>query len=132
MKTYDTRDVSVVVDGTVLTGFAEGTFVEASKDEDNYEAYVGAQGEVSRSRNANPMGSINVTLKSTSPSNALLNTLAKSNRTFAARVVDRNTGNATAGGAVCWVQKPTGLEWGDEVSEREWTIVVADYDQNIR
>lgn len=132
MRTYDPRDVQVIVGGNILTGFADGGFVKCEKQEDNYETHVGAQGEVSRSRNANPLGTITITLQSTSPSNAVLNRLAKSRNTFAARVVDRNTGNVTAGGSECWVQKPADREWGDEVSDVEWVIIVADYDIEVR
>lgn len=129
METYNPKDVSVVVNGTVLTGFAEDSFVTAEKAEDNYTKYVGALGEVARSKNADPTGSITVTLNHTSPSNAVLNALAKSKDTFSAFVIDRNSKQVNAGGGTCWIQKPASIERGAEISEREWTIVVADYDQ---
>ncbi len=132
MRNYDPRDVSVIVNGNIITGFADGTFVSVEKDEDNFETYVGAQGEVGRSRNANPVGTITVNLQNVSPSNAVLNRLAKGRDTFSAKVVDRNTGNTTAGGSKCWIQKPADREWGDEVSEVEWNIVVGDYDIEVR
>lgn len=131
MRTYDPRDVSLIVNSHIASGFAEGTFISTAKDEENYTTYVGAQGEVSRARNAHPVGSITCTLKSTSPSNAVFNALAKSRETFAAQVIDRNTGNTSVGGSICWFEKPADREWGDEVTEVEWTIIVADYDQEI-
>lgn len=131
MRTYDPRDVSVIVAGRVLTGVADGTFVSAEKEEDTWEPYVGAQGEVARARNAHPIGTISVTLEHTSPSNAHLSQLAHSNRAFGARVVDRQNNNVSIGGGACWVQKPASMEFGGEVSEIEWTIVVADYEQRI-
>lgn len=129
VTTYDPRDVMVVVAGTVLTGFAEGTFVQVEKASENYTKYVGAQGEVARARNADPTGTITVTLAQTSPSNAFLNNLAKSKETFSAYVIDRNTRQVQAGGTTCWIQKPAAASWGAEVGSREWTIEVADYDQ---
>lgn len=131
-RTYDPREVTVTVDGRVLTGVADGTFVSTEKEEDLWEHYVGAQGEVARSRNAHPIGTITVTLETTSPSNAHLNALARSQDTFAAKVVDRQNNNITIGGSDCWIQKPADLEFGGEVTEVEWTIVVADYEQRIR
>jgi len=127
METYDPKDVSVVVDGLVAHGFADGTFVSATKEEDSYETYVGAQGEVTRSRNANKIGTITLTLKSTSAFNSELLRLSKKKDTFPARVIDRNTGGVRAGGSRAWVQKPADYEAGDEVQEREWNIVVADF-----
>ncbi len=128
IKEYDPRDVSVIVDGHIVTGLGDGTFVQVEKSEENYETYVGAQGEITRARNANPLGQITVTLQNTSPTNAIFNRLAKSKGTFAARVVDRNTGKLTAGGSECWFEKPADREWGEETSEIEWTIIVGDYD----
>lgn len=129
VNTYDPRDVMVVVNGTVLTGLAEGTFVTAEKASENYVKYVGAQGEVARSRNADPTGTITVTLAQTSPSNALLNNLARSREIFSAFVIDRNSQQVQAGGSTCWIQKQAPISRGAEIETREWVIEVADYDQ---
>src|SRR5690554_4131808 len=40
VRTYDPQDVNVIVNGVVLTGFAEGTFVSIERDEESYTAYV--------------------------------------------------------------------------------------------
>lgn len=128
MKEYDPRDVSVIVDEHVATGLGDGTFVQVEKSEENYETYVGAQGEITRARNVNPLGQITVTLQNTSPTNAVFNKLAKSKDTFEAFVIDRNNDTIKAGGSNCWFEKPADREWGDETSEIEWTIIVGDYD----
>lgn len=130
MQTYDPQDVSVVVDGTILTGFAEGTFIRGEKASDTFTKHVGALGEVDRSRNADPSGTLTITLKQTSPSNGLLNRLAKSKSTFNARVIDRNSRNLQAGGNTCWIQKAPAFDRSDAITNREWIIVVADYDQD--
>ena len=132
MKTYDPRQVSVIVNGLFLTGFAESTFVSTEKAEDNYAPHVGAQGEVDRSRNVSPLGTITVTLKQTSPSNAVLNNLAKSKDTFPARVVDNNEPKTVIGGSECWIIKQPDMERSNEISSNEWQIQVADYDVDIK
>lgn len=132
IREFDRRDVSLVVDGQVVTGYAEGTFITCAKEEDTYTSYVGAQGEVTRARNAHPLGTITITLQATSPSNTLLSRLARQRETFPVRVVDRNSPGATIGGSEAWVQKPANLEFAAEVSGREWTIVVADYEAIIQ
>ncbi len=131
MDVYDPRLVNVLIDGTYLTGFGDGTFVQAEKDEENYTTHVGAKGEISRARNANPLGTITVTLKSTSPSNALLNSKALSGDTFECEVVDANDLAKKAGGSACWIEKPSGIMWGEEIETVDWTIKVGDYAQEI-
>ena len=132
MRTYDPRDVQVIVDGNFLTGFAEGTFVQTEKQEDNYIPHVGGQGEVDRARNVHPLGTITVTLKNTSPSNGLLSNLAKSKETFAARMVDRNAPETIVGGSECWIVKQPDMERGNEITGQEWQIMVADYEVEIQ
>ncbi len=129
MYTYDPREVTLTVDGGAIVGFAEGTYITAEKDEDLYTEHVGSQGEVTRSRNPHPMGEITVTLKSSSPSNKKLFDLSQSQELFGVFVVDDNTGAFSAGGNKCWVQKPAGRDLGQEEGERDWTIRIADWDQ---
>lgn len=123
VRTYDTEDVNVIVNGTILTGFADGTFVNVERDEESFTPYIGAKGEVSRAKNANKMGKITITLAQDSPSNSYLNRLANSSNTFPTSVVDQNFGS-TSGGNDCWIEKPTGTEYGKEISSREWIVVV--------
>ncbi len=129
MRTFDPKDVNVIVDGMFLTGFAEGTFVNCEKEEDGWEPYVGAQGDVVRAKNAHPIGTITATLEHTSPSNGFLSGLARSDRTFAAFMVDQGNRRVTIGGSKCWIQKDADEERGDNPSEVEWVIVVADYEK---
>ena len=129
MLTYDAKQVNVIVAGRFLTGFAEGTFVSCEKDEESFGTHVGAKGEVSRSRNSDPLGTITVNLKADSLSNGFLGSLSTSKDLFAVQVIDSNSGNFKAGGNQCWIEKPAAREFESELSEREWIIKVADYDQ---
>lgn len=123
MRTYDPEEVNVIVNGTILTGFADGTFVNVEQDEERYTPYVGAKGEVSRAKNANKMGKITITLSQDSPSNSYMSRLANSSETYPVAVVDQNYGS-TSGGNDSWVEKRSSLEFGKEITEREWVIVV--------
>jgi len=127
VNTYDPEDVNVIVNGTILTGFMDGTFVRVEKDEENYTAHVGAKGEVTRSKNANKLGKITVTLKQDSPSNAYLKRLEKSKSTFPVAVIDQNFGE-NRGGNDAWIEKSPNSEYGDEISSREWIFVVPELD----
>lgn len=123
VNTYDPLDVNVIVGSTILTGFADGTFVKVEADEDSYTPYVGAKGEVVRARNANKMGTITVTLSQDSPSNSYLSKLERGLDTFSTSVVDQNF-DTTSGGNDCWIQKKSSPEYGKDVADREWVIVV--------
>lgn len=123
---YDPKDVTVNIDGTIITGFAEGTFVKCEKNEDNFAPYVGAQGEVDYAKSADKTGKITVTIKSTSPSLNYLNNLANKSSTVSAYVIDANSG-LKYGGTECVCMKPADAEFSNEITEREFTIHVSDY-----
>ena len=131
MENYDARDVSVIINGTYITGFSEGSFISTEKDEENYITHVGAKGEVARARNANPLGTITLELKSTSPSNGFLNQLAKSKDLFEIEVIDANENAKKIGGSEAWVEVPAPLTFSNEIETIEWTIKVADYTVDI-
>lgn len=128
MNAYDPKDVKVVVDGAVLTGFADGTFVQCQKNTETYSMDVGALGEVDFSKSADETGQITVTLKHTSPSNRTLTKHAKGRNSFPVQVIDRNTNGVTAGGTECRIQKLPDQERSKEISSLEWVFLVADYD----
>lgn len=129
VRQFDPKDVSIHMGGMIITGVAEGTFVTCEKNEDNYQAYVGSQGEVARTHNADPTGTITFTLEHTSPSNSHMLSLANSKDMFAGKVTDMNAdGGESVGGSDCWCVKPANLERAGEVTDREWTVYVADYE----
>jgi len=127
---YDPRNVAVIVNGQQIVGFADGTFIEAEKDEDTWSKDVGAQGDVTFVRSADPTGTITLTLKHNSPSNAYLTELARSEETVSILIQDKNfDGDVSAGGSEAKVQKPASFSRGDEVEDMEWVFLVADYEQ---
>ncbi len=129
VRQYTAQDVSINVDGLIITGLASGTFVKCEKNEDKYIPYVGSQGEVVRAHNADPTGKITFTTEITSPSNLYLTQRANSPDLFPVKVVDMNPqSQQTAGGSECWVEKHANFERGAEVGEIEWVIYVADYE----
>lgn len=129
MNEFDPRSVSVTVNSTIITGFADGTFIKVEKNEDNFKTYVGAQGEVSRSISADKTGKITVTLQSTSPSYIYLNSLSTQNIDYPAYVSDLNTG-ITYGGTSCRIVKPAAVEISKEITAREFTLDVAELTYN--
>lgn len=127
VTSYDAKDVSVIVNGTYLTGFAEGTFVSYSKDEEGFVTSVGAQGDIARAKVNNPLGTITVTLQQTSPQVSMLNKLATSGKLVGVRIIHKGTNTQKVGGTQCFIKKPADGEYSDEVSNREFEISVLDY-----
>lgn len=128
--TYDPKSVIVTTNGRPITGFADGTFIKGERNSDTYTNHVGVDGQVTRVKNNDQTGTISITLKHNSPSNRLLESYAKSGKIFDINVTDRNfSGDVGMGGSEGWVSKPATFERGKEVSDREWAIHVADYDQ---
>ncbi|WP_419957216.1 phage structural protein [Psychrobacillus psychrotolerans] len=127
VATYDARKVTTTVGGLFITGFAEGTFVSASKDEDNFEPTVSAQGDVAVAVRNNTLGTIEFTLNQTSPSISYLDRLANNSTMVPAWVISNNTAKEVSGGTMAMVTKPADKEYADTVSERTFTLKVFDY-----
>lgn len=126
-ESYDPKKVNVIVNGLYLTGYMDGTFVSAEKNEDNTIPHIGAHGEVTYAKSADNTGTITVTLKQTSPSLAALMQLANSDVDFPVQVIDANSSKRRVGGNECRMLKTPTIEFGAEVSGVEVQFYVADY-----
>lgn len=125
-KTYDPGLIIMTFGPYILTGVVDGTFVKASRNEDTFKVYVGADGSPSRSRSRNKSGSIEFTLAQTSPSNDALAAAAAADEllgtgVYPCMVKDLN-GTTLVAAAESWVRKPADVEEGKEVGPRIWTI----------
>ena len=128
-KTYDPAQIIATVGPAIITGFADGTFVKASRETDTFTDYAGADGEVTRARSRDKRGTVEFTLSQASPSNDLLSALATMDEQLGTGIVpfllkDVNGTTLCAGGEA-WVKKPADVEYGKEVGTRAWTIRVA-------
>lgn len=78
--TYDPNQVEIISTLDVISGdgpepmsgFAEGTFINLSRNEDLFNSYVGTRGEVSRAINRNQTYTLTFTLQQTSEWNGKL------------------------------------------------------------
>jgi hypothetical protein len=129
IRSYDAKNVTVVVDGIYITGFAEGSFVECEKAEDTYQTSVGAQGDVGISEVNNPLGNITITLQQTSPSVSYLNRLAASKRIVSVWVISNNTPREKIGGTQARVLRPAQSTFSNAIESRAFQLQVFDYTQ---
>ena len=128
VQTYSPGDCSIIFDGNEMVGFADGTFVTIEREEDSFTKHTGADGEVSRTLNANRSGTVTLTLKQTSDSNRILYGLLDTDEADGSGVAelvvkDNLTNKAFASEA--WIQKPPNQEYGKEQSDREWVFSCA-------
>lgn len=127
VKTYDPSKVLVIVNGNIMSGFADGTFVVVEREVEAFAKVVGADGEVTRTKSANKSGSMTITLKQTSASNLVLSALANLDEASSAGVVPviLKEASSVAFATEGWVQKQPPMEYGNEAGDREWIIDLA-------
>lgn len=130
VKTYSPKDVSVIVAGTQISGFAEDTFVNVERDSDAFTKVVGADGEVSRTASADLSGTITITLLGTSASNDILSALAVADALSLSGqfpiLIKDELGTSLHTAAEAWIQKAASKEYGAEVGDVEWLIQCSD------
>lgn len=126
VKTYDPKQVSVIVGSQPVGGFADGEFVTVERNEDAFSLLVGADGESTRAKNANRSGKVTIRLLASSASNDYLSELQvadelSGNGVFGLMVKDaRGTSIYTA--ATAWINKQPPAAFGKDAGTREWVI----------
>lgn len=129
VRTYDPKKVVVTVGGVPLSGFADGTFITAARENDAFSKVSGADGIVSRAKSNDKSGSITITLAQTSPANDYLSMLAKrdeeTNTGVVPVMVKDFSGRSRYISGFAWVRKQPDGEFGKEISDREWVLDVA-------
>lgn len=132
LKTYDPKLVVLAVGGVPIYGFADGTFINASRSNDSFSKVSGPDGIVTRAKSNDKSGELTITLQQSSLSNDVLNGYAVldelANAGVVPVVVKELNGTTLLFGAEGWVRKPADVEYGKEVSNREWVIDVAEFE----
>ncbi|WP_132995835.1 phage structural protein [Sporanaerobacter acetigenes] len=127
VKVFNPKDVTVIYDGMVITGYADGSMVKAEKNEDNMIPHVGVLGEVSVAINANNTGKVTISLANTSPFIKILADKARANIIAPLSVVNMNKYGVNVGGTQAWVTKVPDVNIGKEVESQDIEFFVADY-----
>lgn len=130
-RTYDPQTVIIAVGGVIVSGFGDGDFVTVSYDEDRYMSKAGADGEVARAKNANRMGTFEITLSSTSQANAELSAIFNLEMLGGIDVVvpisvADLSGRALAFASKCWIKNAPEFTRGKEVADSVWRYQAAD------
>ncbi len=128
---YAPSNVIVSFSALNINGYAEGTFVEVERDEDGYTTYVGALGDVTRTRNLNRLGKVTVTVAATAPINTALAALAQIDEDEMTEVypiqVKDLSGQMLVAGAEAWIMKMPKIERAKEGNTTvQWVFAVAE------
>lgn len=132
VKTYDPGQVAVIVGGKIIGGFADGSVVKVSRNEDAYNLKVGVSGEGTRARSRNKSGKIEIMLMQSSDSNDVLSGFAladeASNSGAVPALVKDASGRSLASAATAWVKKYPDSEFKKEVDTRTWVFETDELD----
>ena len=126
VRSYDPKQVVVTFGPAVLTGYAEGTFIKIARNGNAFEKSRGADGGVDRV-NKNALDyTVTLTLKQTSPINAILSGLLLADQISNSGTlpfVVKDLGGATLfTAAQAWIAKDPDQEFSDSLTTREWTF----------
>ena len=126
VKTYDPKQVSVIVGGTILSGFTDGTFIVAERNDPAFNLKVGVDGIGTRAKTNNLSGKVTITLHQSSNSNDVLSAFASadqlSNSGAVPLLIRDASGRTLITALTAWVQKLANSEFAKEVSNRVWIL----------
>lgn len=132
-KTFNFKEVSVVIGVQAISGFHEGSMLEFEPSTDQSAAVVGGDGEVSRAMSNDYGGMLKLTLQQTSKSNDYLSTLMNLDRAGGLGVVPflmRDAkGTTLVSSESCWIKRMPNLTYAKgQVEGRTWEIYIAQPD----
>lgn len=126
VRTYDPSKEVITFGGVPLSGFADGTFIRASRSGDAFSKHSGADGVTSRSKSSDKSGEVVITLAQTSPSNDYLSAIAALDENSGLGVLPLASkdlsGRTTIFADNAWIRKVTDKEGAKEITNREWVI----------
>ena len=132
VRTFDPKQVAVLVNGIPIRGFADGTMIAVARSNDLFEKSSGADGVVTRVKSNDLSGTIDMTLAQTSPSNDVLTGINKNDELSNTGIVPVSitdlSGRSVYVTAFAWIRKPADAEFSKTVSNREWGFDCADLD----
>ena len=134
VRTFDPSKVIVAIAGVgVISGFADGTFVKVTRTGSAFEKKRGAAGEIDRiNKNAYDF-EVEITLKQTSPYNAVLSGLLAADQLsnqgiFPLTITDTSASSVSATppsvftAPSAWIEKDPDVDYADSLKNHMWKI----------
>lgn len=126
---YNFKKVNMIIAGIFAYGFADGTVITSAPTVERRTMTAGADGTVTVQQGNDPTGTITVVFAQNSGMNAELERLYYADEPFSVAIMDNNQGGRKENYVECFVQQLPEAGHGSEMNNREWTILVADYDK---
>lgn len=126
VDTYAPEKVAIIFGGAIMSGYADGTFVNIERNTETFQTVVGADGESTRVKSADQSGKVTITLKQSSDSNDILSGFeaadAASLQGYLPLLVKDANGRSLYAAENAWIEKPADAEFGKDLNTREWVI----------
>ena len=130
LKTYDPKQVSIVIGARPISGFADGEFIRVERNNDSWAYSTGADGEGTRVKSNDRSGRVTVILASTSESNGYLSELVIADElsgTGTIPVLIRDSsGNDLHACENAWCVKMPSASYDKAATNREWIFETND------
>lgn len=117
-KTYDPGQVCLTLGASIIQQWDS---INVSRAEDSWTFITGTNGEVTRTKNLNKLGSIKVTLPQTSTDNDKISAAQVAGSLISCALIDKS-GTTIVTMPAGTVVKPADIDEEKESKQREWTI----------
>jgi Protein of unknown function (DUF3277) len=129
-KTLDPGQIVIAWGPHIVSGYADGSFVKASRDADAFSKSVGADGSAVRIRSRNKAGSVEITVQQTSATNDFFAAKALEDELLGTAVmpliVKDLAGRTVVVAAESWIRKSPDVEESKDMTDRTWILDTGD------
>lgn len=130
-KDFDIKELAVVIGGVLAHGYAAGgDAVSITFNRELATLVTGADGEGARSKMNDDSAEIRIRLLQSSTFNETLSAYARTRQSFTLAIKDNN-GTTIAVSETAWIKARPDINYGEEVSEREWVLETDRLEANI-
>lgn len=129
-KQYDPKQVSLSIGTHTVQGYADGTFANWESNREDEALTVGADGEGATARSNDESGRLTITILQTSISNDILTGFRNGRTRFPVLMKDSN-GTTVLAAAIAYIVTRPGVEFSNEITNREWIIESASWDYQM-
>lgn len=136
LASYSPEDVNINIAGVItVSGLSQDTFVQISKDQQNFITKVSSDGVVSRTHTGGRTYNLSLTLHSASESNKALTYLALaddvSKRAKFPVFVKDTLGSTLLFAPTAWIEQIPDTSFAADITDRAWVIKCANATLNV-
>lgn len=124
LGSYDPGRIVASFGPNILSGYADGSFITATRNSDTFTSSVGADGSVVRVRSRDKSGQIKIVLQAESPLNDILSALAQADEILGTGVLPFGIkdilGTTLITASQAWIMKIPEIDYSKDAGTREW------------